>query len=147
MTDKEKLDLKLEIKARKLLLKKLGNVSERMNKQAQKQIDNRKAEVEQMSEYRSIEEARDAYGWNIITEEQFEEFKKMFEAGEDYVDNRVSAEEVASGMLNDFLSRIKRDIRSFEFELLPSAEQETMREKHRRIIERRKARFGGGSDD
>ena len=147
MTDKEKLDLKLEIKARKLLLKKLSNVSERMNKQAQKQIDNRKAEVEQMSEYRSIEEASDAYGWNIITEEQFEEFKKMFEAGEDYVDNRVSAEEVASGMLNDFLSRIKRDIRSFEFELLPSAEQETMRVKHRRIIERRKARFGGGSDD
>ena len=63
MTEKEKLELKflkLEVRARKEILKKIENPYRRLIDQAHAQREKRKSEVLAAREYKSIEEARDA---------------------------------------------------------------------------------------
>lgn len=122
MTEKEKLELKflkLEVRARKEILKKIENPYRRLIDQAHAQREKRKSEVLAAREYKSIEEARDAQGYDCITEKEFEEIKRVFEKGEAHIENDLSPHEVAVEMLGEFINRLYTEMHSFENDIKP----------------------------
>lgn len=126
MTDKEKQEREaftLEIQSRKEVLKKIENAYKRLKQQAQANYEKRKLKVQSASEYKSIEEAHDAFGYDCITEDEYYEIVEIFEKGEEYVEKHLSPQEVAVKILGEFIGRLYSEIRSFEFELLPPEEQ------------------------
>lgn len=121
--NKENIATELEIKARKELLKKLKQTQARLHQQAQKKLNKRKEEIKAASEYESIEEAHTAYGYDLISEEEFNNIKTIFEKGENYVENQISPQEAAETILNRIMETLIYEIRCFEFDLLPPKKQ------------------------
>ena len=111
--------LNLEIRARKEVLRKIENAYKRLKKQAEANYEKRKAKAQ----YKSIEEAHDAWGYDCITEQEYNEIVKIFELGAEYVEKHLSPQEVAVKILGEFMGRLSSEIRSFVFDLLPSDEQ------------------------
>lgn len=126
MTDKEKSardDLKMKIEARKEVLKKIENPFKRLQAQADKNFQKRKDKMDAAKTYSSVEEAREMWGYDAITEDELHDVERFFEEGEDFIANRIPPQEYAVRILGEFVSRLRSDIRSFEFELLPMEEQ------------------------
>ncbi len=119
----ERESLLLEIQSRKEVLKKIENAYKRLKQQAEANYEKRKAKVQSVSEYKSIEEAHDAFGYDCITEKEYYEIVEIFEKGEEYVEKHISPQEVAVKILGEFIGRLNSEIRSFEFDLLPLEEQ------------------------
>lgn len=140
MTDKEKKErdaLILEINARKEVLKKLENPFKRLQAQAKKNLQKRKDKIETAKQYASVEEAREMWGYDAITDDEFYDIERFFEEGEDYISNRISPPEYAVRILGEFMSRLRSDIRSFEFELLPPEEHERIRQQQEQYRKRK----------
>ena len=149
MTDKEKKErkeLRHEIRARELVIKKVENAHTRLKKQAENKLNERKQRVEELSLYRSEQDLLDAYGWGFITEEEYDRLREMREKGEDSILNDKSAEEYAAKILGEFIMRLHHDISSLKFELLPEKEKDRIRNQNYEIAMRRAARRSGNSD-
>ena len=126
MTEKEQQEreaIKLEIRARKEVLKKLENPFKRLRQQADANYEKSKTRIQAVREYGSIEEAHDAWGYDCITEEEYEETKRVFELGDEYVEKHISPQEAAVKILGQFISGLYTEIHSFEFDLLPNNRQ------------------------
>lgn len=139
MTDKEKKEreeIKFEIRARKELLKRLQYPRELLRAASQKEHDKRQALVKN-KEYASVDEAHEAYGYGYITEDEFDAIREAFEKGQDFVDNTTTPVEAANRLLIEFAVRLEREVRYFEFDLLPVAEQDRIK----RESEDRHARY------
>lgn len=113
----------LEIQSRKEVLKKIENAYQRLKKQAESNYEKRKAKIQAASEYKSIDEAHEAWGYDCITEKEYNEIVKIFKQGEECVEKHLSPQEVAVNILGEFIGRLNYEIRSFEFDLLPPEEQ------------------------
>lgn len=140
MTDKEKKEydgLKMEIEARKEVLRKIENPFKRLQAQADKNVQKRKDKIAAAKTYSSVEEAREMWGYDAITEDELHDVERFFEEGEDFIANRISPQEYAVRILGEFISRLRSDIRSFEFELLPPEEQERIRQQHAELRRRK----------
>lgn len=121
--NKENFATELEIKARKELLKKLKQTQAHLHQQAQKKLNKRKEKIKAASEYESIEEAHNAYGYDLISEEEFNNIKTIFEKGENYVEHQISPQEAAETILNRIMENLIYEIKCFEFDLLPPEKQ------------------------
>ena len=127
MTEKEKQEsesIRLEIQARKEVLRKIENAFKRLKRQAESNFEKRKTKVRNAREYKSVEEAQEAWGYDFITYEQFEEIKRIFELGDEYIVNHISAQEAAVKILGRFIDKLLIEIQSFELELLSLEKQE-----------------------
>lgn len=129
--------LALEIKVRTILLKRLNNSAELLKAAARKEAQKREERVESVREYKTFEEAQDAYGWGLLTAAEFQNVSKTLESGDVYIETSRTPTELADEMLREFMSRIEREICSFEFELLPADEQARIRKES----EERRARM------
>ncbi len=78
----------------------------------------RKDKIAAAREYANIEEAREVWGYDGMTEEEFIEIQRVFEEGENYIANNISPQEYAVKILGEFATRIYGEIRYFEFEFL-----------------------------
>lgn len=144
MTDKEKKEreeLNFEIKARKELLRRLEHPRKLLKAAAQKEYDKRQTLVNH-EEYASVDEAHEAYGYGYITEAEFDAIREAFEKGQDYVENTTTPVEAANRLLIEFAVRLEREVRSFEFDLLPAAEQDRIRKESEERRARYKQRHG-----
>lgn len=131
MTERERAEyesLRLEISAREEVVKKLSAPQKLLSEQAKARLEKRKAKVASACEYRNIEEARDAWGYDCISEKEFEEIKSIFERGEDYILNRLSIKEVAAKILDGIVGRLLMDISVFKKELRELEKNESGRE-------------------
>lgn len=118
MTKKSERELLLmEVKARKEVIAKIKNPLKRLKKQADEKLQVRKAKIAASQEYDSIEDAHEIWGYGGITDEEFEEIKKVLEEGEKYIENHISPQEYGVRILEDFLARLYSEINSFEFDL------------------------------
>ena len=143
LTDIEKAEreeIRLEIRARKELLKRLDHPQKLLKVAAEKEQQKRKERIENLTQYKSYREAQDAYGWEIITEEEFDEIVKILEKGTADMENEVSPVEIAKHLLDKFVGGLMREIASFEFDLLPEAEKDRIRQHNDEILARRAAR-------
>lgn len=145
MTDHEKkirTDLRHEIKTRKLVLKRLEHPLALAKAAAEKKRSERIARLEELGEYKTYEEAHDAYGWGFITEEEFESIKNFLEHKEELKGER-SDEEYAADMMQEFVARLQREITSFQFELLPEKEQKRILQQQAELLERHRSHVPG----
>lgn len=150
MTDQEKKQreaLRLEIRARKELIKRLDHPKQLLAAAAKKEKDRRVQRIENARQYKDERDAQDAYGWGFITEEEYDEIRKALEAGDEYIEKTTTPTEIAEGMLSDFLIRLSREVASFEFDLLPPSEQERIRRQNEEILKKRAERKGGANRD
>lgn len=93
-------------------------------------------------EYKSVEEAHDAFGYDCITEKEYCDILEIFEKGEEYIEKHLSPQEVAVKILGEFMGRLSSEIRSFEFDLLPPEEQlRLLREQEERREETERAKM------
>lgn len=146
MTDKERKerdDLKMEIKARKELIKRLQFPLKLIKEAAKKEKDKRVARIEKVGIYRDQKDALDAYGWGFITEEEYDAIIETMELGEEYVENTTTPVEVAARMLEKYVSMLHHEKSSFEFDILPPEEKERLRKKNEEIMAKREARKRG----
>ena len=136
----ERLELQLEIKARKELARRLEHPLKLLKIAAEKERQKRKERIEHLTEYKSYREAQDAYGWEIITEEEFDEIVRILEEGTEALEKEISPVEIAENLLQKFIGSLTYEAASFEFDLLPDAEKERIRAKNEEILARRAAR-------
>lgn len=139
----ERNELQLEIKARKELVKRLTYPLDQLTKADTKERTKREERAAALSEYKTQEDAQEAYGYDLITEEEYRAICEAIEAGEKYVTETMTPVSLAMKILRDFVRRMESECRSLEFELLPPEEQ-TRRieaaEKHREEMEIRRER-------
>ena len=141
--EKERIkDLKIELKARKLVLAKLETALKPLQAKAERQRTDRAVRREVLlGEYKTYDEAHEAYGYGYITEKEFEEIVDFLENSQKKVD-APDAEAIAASIIKDWIKRMNSDIYHFEFELKSPEEQEEIRRKneefHQEQAERRK---------
>lgn len=142
MTDKEKKErksIRVEIKARKLVIKKLATAISALQKTADRQKAEKTAKREKLLEYKTYNEAQDAYGYGFITEEEFDEIVEFLEKSQAIVDE-PTAEELALKILLSWRHHMGLEIANLEFEMLPKEEQSRILEKNIEILQKREAR-------
>ena len=140
MNSTEKKDLKIELKSRRLIVKKLETAIRALSGTADRNKIVRQIQRDKLLEYKTYNEAQDAYGWGIITEEEFDEITNFLESSQEIVD-KPSAEEIAVNILVGWKKIMQSDIADLEFQLLPEKEQERIREENYRIAMERKERM------
>ena len=136
----EREALQVEIKARKELAKRLAHPLKLLDVAAEKERKKRKERIEHLTEYKSYREAQDAYGWDIITEEEFDEIVRILEEGTEELEKETTPVEIAKNLLNKFVNDLLYEVASFEFDLLPEKEKERVRQKNEEILAKRAAR-------
>ena len=140
MNSTEKKDLKIELKSRRLIVKKLETAIRALSGTADRNKKVRQERRDKLLEYKTYNEAQDAYGWGIITEEEFDEITNFLESSQEIVD-KPSAEEIAVNILVGWKKIMQSDIADLEFQLLPEKEQERIREENYRIAMERNKRM------
>jgi len=144
VTEKERSSIKVELKSRKIVEKKLETAIRALEKPIARIKAEREKRKEELSEYRDERDLLDAYGWGIITEEEYDDLRDRMAAGKDLIDNEKSEYEIAQEMMRSWLRDIRSDIESLKFDLLPAEKQVEILENNYRIakqrIERQKAR-------
>lgn len=140
MTDKEKKDLRVELKARKIVQKKLNTATVALYKKILKIRAEREKRIAELSEYRDERDLQDAYGWGIITEEEYDRRLAALRDGRDKIDAEVSEEEIAWDILSGWIRITEGDIESLRFDLLPDEKKEEIRQRNYEIAQRREVR-------
>ena len=139
MTDKEKSErkeIRKEIKARRIVIKKLDTALRALERIAKREQFERQTEREKLMEYKTYNEAQEAYGWGQITEEEFNEIVKFLDDMEEYLNIRT-ANDLAIKIIRSFRSVLSGEIDGIKFDLLPKKEQEKIIARNKEILERR----------
>ncbi len=136
----ERAALRLEIKAREELARRLEHPLKLLKTAAEKEQKKRQDRIEHLTEYKSYSEAQEDYGWEIITEEEFDEIVRILETGTESIEKERTPVEVALEILQKFVGGLHYEVASFEFDLLPEDEKGRVRQKNEEILARRAAR-------
>lgn len=143
MTDREREERKslmLEIKAREELLRRLEHPQKLIKAAAEKERQKRKERIEKACQFKSYREAQDAYGWELITEAEFDEAVRVLEEGAQFIENEISPVEYAAELLLKIVGSLNYERASFEFDMLPEKEKDRVRAHNEEILARRAAR-------
>lgn len=103
----ERQGLIISSQACNLLIKDLRRIRDKLERKVKKDKDKREAEFKTIISYRSVEDIRDAYGWDLITWEQCEQYIALYEQGEEILNKPFISKETAAVEL---LSRIISDL-------------------------------------
>lgn len=142
MTENEKQHraaLRQEIRSRKLVLKRLEYPLSLAVAAAEKEKTARLKRLDELGQYKDFRDAQDAYGFGVITEEEYDAVLDFLE-NKEKMEAVKSPEEHAADILQEFVLKIQRDIAGFGFELLPRREQEKIRQQSYDLLERRRQR-------
>ena len=119
----------LEAAACKKVLKELERLAEKYKRKVDREQAARKAEFEAVMQYRSEKDILDAYGWEFITEKQYDRYLALFREGEDALEHHApTSTEIAYTLLCRMASSVHRDIREWEFCALTPEQQHAARE-------------------
>ena len=114
----------MEAKACKLLLKDLERIRAKLKRHIEKEAADREAEFEAAMQYHSESDIQEAYGWEFISEQQYERYLELFRQGRKALDEHSpTVTELALSILNRIFLDIDRDCRQCEFEALSPEEQ------------------------
>jgi len=139
MTKEEIRNIKIEIKSRKIIAKKLESAIKSIKKITDKQKAEREERKQNLTEYKSESELQDAYGWGAIEEDEYYKLLHAMRDGTEAIDNEMSAEEIALEILAGWKKIMNSDIDDLQFQLLPQAEQDRIRDmRYEAVINRNK---------
>lgn len=123
-TDPKKAGCLLEANACSVLIKELDRLVDKFQRKINKEAEKRHRDLEAALEYTSVHELQDAYGYEMITEQQYHLYLDILEQGEAALENHTPtcAERVCQ-----MLCIIRRDVaceqREWEFSALSPEEQ------------------------
>lgn len=136
-------DLKLGIRANKEVLRRLETPIKRLREKVERERTDRAVRRQALREYKTESEIMDAYGWGQITDDERRELLDGLEGDRIYVEETPTVNSEALSVLEDFASRLRREIDSFQFDLLPPKEQDRiLREREERLEKAKKRRLG-----
>ena len=119
---------KIDIAACKYLKQQFSAMRTKIKKRRDETVDEKIQHVKELlGEYATPEEAHEAYGYDYITEDEYDELKNAFENGT----AEAEADDIDSitiEWLNDFIRRLSDNINIGEYELL-SPEEKLKRDK------------------
>ena len=136
-------DLKLGIRANKEVLRRLETPIKRLREKVKRERTDRAVRRQALREYKTESEIMEAYGWGQITDDEQRELLAGLEGDRIYVEETPTVNSEALSVLEDFASRLRREIDSFQFDLLPPKEQDRiLREREERLEKAKKRRMG-----
>ena len=113
-----------EADACKKVLKELQRSADKYKRKVEKEQAERRQEFETVMGYRSEEDIRDAYGWEFITEAQFDRYIEIFRNGEKALEQTApSINELTHRILCRIISDIDLEQREWRFSALSPAQQ------------------------
>lgn len=114
----------LEADACAQVIRELERLEAKYKRQIDREMGKRRKELESAMEYRSVDEIHEAFGYEMITEEQYQRYTKLFEQGEAALEDHVptKAERVHQILLS-VRSDILREQQEWEFSALSPEEQ------------------------
>ena len=96
----------------------------KLRRHIEKEAADREAEFEAAMQYHSESDIQEAYGWEFISEQQYERYLELFRQGRRELDEHSpTVTELALSILNRIFQDIDRDCRQCEFEALSLEEQ------------------------
>ena len=142
MTDKEKKErqeTRVEIRARKIVIKKLDTAIKALTQTCERDRREREAEREKLLEYKSYSDAQEALGWGFIDEDEFDRIVDFLDSSQEMVDT-PTANDLALKVLTKWKGQLQGEVAALEFDLLPEKEQKEIRERNYEILQRRAER-------
>lgn len=114
----------LEADACAQVIRELERLETKYKRQIDREMGKRRKELESAMEYLSVDEIHEAYGYEMITEEQYQRYTKLFEQGEAALEDHAptKAERVRQ-ILISVRSDILRERQEWEFSALSPEEQ------------------------
>ena len=119
----ERKDLQLELKARREVLRRLSYPIKQLQAAAGKEEKSRRARAESLLEYKTESEIADAYGYEMITDDERRALLEALESGERYVADTLTPIGLALKILRGFAHTMQVELNEIEFDLLPRREQ------------------------
>ena len=114
----------LEADACKKVEAELRRIADKYQRKIDREQAAREAEFEAAIQYRSEDEILDAYGWEFITEKQYEMYLDIFRRGRDALENHApTVNEAAHRILQRILSDLTAEQREWRFSGLTPAQQ------------------------
>lgn len=131
----------LEAEACGKVAKELRHLEEKYQRKIDREQAARRAELEAAMEYHSERDIQDAYGWELITERQYERYLDLFRRGQSALEEHTpNSTELALRIIQRILRDIALEQREWEFSALSPQEQlaETLRAKQAKSEWKRK---------
>jgi hypothetical protein len=123
----------LEAKACTKIIKELRRIAVKLEKAVSREADAREAEFQNVMQYTSEQQIQDDYGWDFITEAQYERYLDLFREGMAAVEHHeFTVNEVALSVIRRIISDIDEDRREWEFSALTPEQQIAERERAER---------------
>ena len=118
----------LEAKACEKVIKELRRIVAKLEKAVSKEAVSRQAEFQSAMQYTSEQQIQDDYGWEFITEAQYERYLQLFREGESAMEHHESTvNEVALSVARRIISDLDEDRREWEFSALTPEQQRAER--------------------
>lgn len=111
-----------EIRVCEIVIDKLNVGIRALEKTVRAQKERKMARHEKMLSYKTIEDAQEAYAYGMISEEEYDDLKDLFDGIEKDLGSE-SCEETALGILKNFRRSMEKDVEECRFRLLPKEEQ------------------------
>lgn len=120
----EKNGLILHAEGCSFLLKECERIYLKLKKRIAKQEEKRKAEFAEIFSYRSVDEICDAYGYDLITDNQRSKYIELFEKGKEALDEPLENKDTAAlDILLRFTKQLRFEIEQDRFDALSPEEQ------------------------
>lgn len=115
----------LEAKACQKVCKELGRIADKLQRAVDREKAARQAEFEAALQYRSENEIQDDYGWEIITEAQYDFYLEIFREGRAALENTSpTVTELSLKIVRRILSDLDAERQEWKFSALSPAEQQ-----------------------
>lgn len=116
-------ELHLELKARREVLRRLSYPLKQLQAAADKEEKRRRKRTEALLEYKTESEIMDAYGYEMITDDERRALLEALESGERYVADTLTPVGLALRIMRKFSNSLETEASAIAFELLPRREQ------------------------
>lgn len=123
MNQKVRKATKLELDAYVYLQKKLQGLADQIEKAVTKKSQQEEAREMELMEYKTEEDIQDAYGWDIITDEEREKLLVRLRGAQEKV-ALPTKEKIALDELRSIMKEVRRTRADLEYELMSDEEKE-----------------------
>lgn len=120
----------LEAKACEMVCKELRRIADKYQRAVNKEASDRQAEFQTVMQYTSERQIQDDYGYDLITEKQYDRYLDLFHHGQEALENvPPTPKVVARNILHRIIGDIEADCREWKFSALSPQEQAAERER------------------
>ena len=123
MTKKEQSDLDLELRADKRLLGRLKTLRKHYQEKRDRTVEQRRERIKQLlGDYPTERDAQEAYGYDIISEEEYSEILVAIKKGQQEVDAE-SEESIIITWLDMWIHALDHDINELTYQIMTPEEK------------------------